>query len=70
MKKIEQQLQACKLTEESLITIILNSNNKSMIKEILPIVRRYTNAIVINYSGDLTELALVRVGDNTFPYVS
>jgi hypothetical protein len=65
MEQLEKELMAFKLTNESIITILLNSNNKNTLTEILPIIRKYTSAIVINYKVDLNAIALVSVGKNT-----
>lgn len=65
MEEFEKVLKAHTWTEESIIKILLNSNNKSSIKDILPRVRKYTNAIVIHYRDDLQTLALIHIGDRT-----
>jgi len=65
MEEIEKTLKSYKWTEETIIRILLNSNNKTMLKEVLPMIRKYTNAIVINYSQDLNTSALVSIGDDT-----
>jgi hypothetical protein len=65
MEQFEKELLAFKLSNETIITILLNSNNKGALKELLPVIRKYTSAIVINYKGDLEAVALVSVGKNT-----
>jgi len=65
MEEFEKVLKSHTWTEESIIKVLLNSNNKSTIKEILPKIRKYTNAVVIHYQEDLQTLALIHIGDRT-----
>ena len=65
MEEIEKTLKTHSWNEESTIRILLNSNNKSMLKEFLPMFRRYTNAIVINYQEGLAATAMISIGNNT-----
>lgn len=65
MEELEKKLTSLTLTEESLITIVLNSNNKNTLKDLLRVVRRFSNSIVINYKVDLNEIALICVGNDT-----
>ncbi|MBC7450876.1 MAG: hypothetical protein H7259_05250 [Cytophagales bacterium] len=66
MEELEKKLTSLTLTDDSLITIVLNSNDRSPLKDLLRIVRRYSNSIVINYKVDLEATALVCVGKDTF----
>lgn len=65
MEEFEKVLKSHTWTEESTIRVLLNSNNKSTIKEILPRIRKYTNAVVINYQEDLQTIAQIYIGDRT-----
>ncbi|WP_018344049.1 hypothetical protein [Cytophaga aurantiaca] len=65
MEEIEKTLKAYNWNEESTIRILLNSNNKSMLKEFLPLFRRYTDAIIINYQEGLANRAMISIGKNT-----
>lgn len=65
MEQIEKELKSFAWTNESIISILLNSNSKETLKEILPVIRRYTNAIVINYTMNIDTNAQVRIGKKT-----
>ncbi len=65
MEQIEKELKSFTWTNETIIRILLNSNSKETLKEILPLIRRYTNAIVINYTMDIDTNAQVRIGKKT-----
>ncbi len=65
MEEFEKVLKSHTWTEESTIRVLLNSNNKGTIKEILPRIRKYTNAVVINYQEDLQTVAQIYIGDRT-----
>ncbi len=65
MEEIEKTLKSHTWTEETMIRILLNSNNKSILKEIMPLLRRYTDTIVINYQEDLANSVSVSIGNNT-----
>lgn len=65
MEEIEKTLKSFTWTEDASIKILLNSNNRSILKEMLPMFRRYTNAIVIHYQTDLVPTAMVCIGDKT-----
>lgn len=65
MEEFEKVLKSHNWTDESTIKVLLNSNNKSSIKEILPTIRKYTNAVVIHYKDDLQTLAQIHIGDRT-----
>lgn len=65
MEEFEKVLKSHNWTDESTIKVLLNSNNKSSIKEILPKIRKYTNAVVIHYQEDLQTLAQIHIGDRT-----
>lgn len=62
MEQVEKELRAFKWTNESVIKILLNSNHKESLKEILPMIRRYTNSIIINYKIDLDTTAEISIG--------
>ncbi|MGN6647987.1 MAG: hypothetical protein ACTHJT_15800 [Cytophaga sp.] len=62
MEQVEKELKLVKWTNESFIEILMNSNNKERLKEILPVIRRYTNAIVVHYKMDLDSTAQVSIG--------
>lgn len=62
MEQVEKELKLVKWTNESFIEILMNSNNKERLNEILPIIRRYTSAIVIHYKMDLESAARVSIG--------
>ena len=65
MEEIEKTLKSHTWTEDASIKILLNSTNRSILKEMLPMFRRYTNAIVIHYQTDMIPKAMVCIGDNT-----
>ena len=65
MEQVEKELKSFKWTNESIVEILLNSNNKEHLKEILKLIRMYTNSIVIHYSGDLDSIAKVSIGTKT-----
>ncbi|WP_299248876.1 hypothetical protein [uncultured Cytophaga sp.] len=69
MEQIEKELKSFNWTNASVIKILLNSNNKERLKEILPLIRRYTNAIIINYQIDLATTAQVSIGAKTIAVV-
>lgn len=62
MEQVEKELMSFKWTNESVIKILLNSNHKESLKEILPLIRRYTNSITINYKIDLVATAEISIG--------
>jgi hypothetical protein len=62
MEQIEKELKSFKWTNESVIKILMNSNHKESLKDILPLIRRYTNAITINYQIDMDTIAKVSIG--------
>ena len=66
MEEIVKALKTYNWNEESSIRILLNSNNKSILKEFLPLFRQYTNAIVIHYQEGLDQH---RYKDNFFSLV-
>jgi len=65
MEEIEKTLKTYDWNEDSSIRILLDSNNKSILKEFLPLFRKYTNAIVINYQEGLAATALISIGSQT-----
>lgn len=65
MEEIIKTLKTYNWNEESSIRILLNSNNKSILKEFLPLFRQYTNAIVIHYQEGLAATAMVSIGSKT-----
>jgi len=65
MEEFEKVLKSHNWTDESTIRVLLNSNNKSTIKEILPRIRKYTNAVIIHYQEDLQTMAQIYIGDRT-----
>ncbi len=65
MEQVEKELKSFKWTNESVIKILMNSNHKESLKELLPLIRRYTNAIIINYKIDLDTTAQVSIGPKT-----
>lgn len=65
MEEIEKTLKKHTWHEDSTIQITLNSSCKNMLKEFMPIFRRYTNAIIINYKEGLSNTALINVGNET-----
>ncbi|WP_018344046.1 hypothetical protein [Cytophaga aurantiaca] len=66
MEQVEKELKLVKWTNESFIEILMNSNNKERLNEILPIIRRYTSAIVVHYKMDLESAARVSIGTKVF----
>ncbi len=62
MEQVEKELKLVKWTNESFIEILMNSNNKERLKEILPVLRKYTNAIVVHYKMDMDSTAHVSIG--------
>ncbi len=66
MEEIEKNLKSFTWTEESIIRIFLNSKGKAMLKDLMPLFRKYTNAIVINYNQNLETAAMVCIGSNTY----
>jgi short-subunit dehydrogenase involved in D-alanine esterification of teichoic acids len=65
MEEIEKTLKKHTWNEDSTIHITLNSSCKNMLKEFLPLFRRYTNAIIINYKEGLSTSALINIGNDT-----
>ncbi len=65
MEEIEKTLKSHTWTEDASIKILLNSNSKNVLKEMLPMFRRYTDAIVIHYQTDLVPTAMICIGNNT-----
>lgn len=65
MEEIEKTLRTHTWNEASTIRILLDSNNKSILKEFLPMFRRYTDAIVINYQEGLAATAMISIGTKT-----
>jgi hypothetical protein len=65
MEEIEKTLKTHTWNEASTIRILLDSNNKGILKEFLPLFRRYTDAIVINYQEGLSATAMVSIGTKT-----
>lgn len=65
MEEIEKTLKTHTWNEASTIRILLDSNNKSILKEFLPLFRRYTDAIIINYQEGLAATAMVSIGSKT-----
>ena len=65
MEEIIKKLETYNWNEESTIRILLNSDNKSLLKEFLPLFRKYTNAIIINYQEGLKSAAMVSIGTYT-----
>lgn len=65
MEEIEKTLKTHTWNEASTIRILLDSNNKSILKEFLPLFRRYTDAIVINYQEGLAATAMISIGSKT-----
>ncbi|HSY60554.1 MAG TPA: hypothetical protein VK796_01710 [Cytophaga sp.] len=65
MEEIVKTLKTYNWNEESSIRILLNSNNKSILKEFLPLFRQYTDAIIINYQEGLAATAMVSIGTKT-----
>lgn len=65
MEEIEKTLNTHNWNEASSIRILLDSNNKSILKEFIPLFRKYTNAIVINYQEGLAATAMVSIGTKT-----
>jgi hypothetical protein len=63
MEQVEKELKSFTWTNETIIRVLLNSNTKDeTLKQILPLIRKYTNAIVINYSMNLESAAQVSIG--------
>ena len=65
MEQVEKELKSFKWTNESIVEVLLNSNNKAELKDILKTIRKYTTAIVIHYSGDMDSTAKVSIGAKT-----
>lgn len=65
MEEIEKTLKTHTWNEASTIRILLDSNNKSILNEFLPLFRRYTDAIIINYQEGLAATAMVSIGSKT-----
>jgi hypothetical protein len=68
MEEVEKTLRSYNWNEESTIYILLNSSCKNLLKDFLPLFRRYTNAIVINYKEDLSNSAMIRIGKDTIAF--
>lgn len=64
MEEIEKTLKSEKCTEETMIRILLNSHDRSILKEIMPLLRRYTDTIIINYQEGLTN-SMISIGKKT-----
>lgn len=64
MEEIEKTLKSEKCTEETMIRILLNSHDRSILKEIMPLLRRYTDTIIINYQEELTN-SMISIGKKT-----
>ena len=62
MEVVDKELQSVKWTNESIVEVLLNSNKKESLKELLLIIRKYTNFVVIHYKMDLDSIAKVSVG--------
>lgn len=65
MEQVEKELKSFKWTNESFVEVLLNSNNKESLTDILKIIRRYTSAVVIHYSMDLDSTAKISIGTKT-----
>lgn len=65
MEEIEKTLKMHTWNEASMIRILLDRNNKSILKEFLPLFRRYTDTIIINYQEGLAARAMVSIGSKT-----
>jgi hypothetical protein len=65
MEQVEKELKSFKWTNESVIKILMNSNHKESLKDILPLIRRYTNTIIVNYKIDMDTIAQVSIGTKT-----
>jgi len=65
MEQVEKELKLFKWTNESIVEVLLNSNNKESLNGILKLIRRYTNSIVIHYTVDLDSIAKVSIGAKT-----
>ena len=65
MEEIVKTLKTYNWNEESSIRILLDSNNKGILKEFLPLFRQYTDAIVINYQEGLAARAMISIGKKT-----
>ena len=57
MEQVDKELQSVKWTNESIVEVLLNSNKKECLKELLLIIRKYTNFVVIHYKMDLDSVA-------------
>lgn len=65
MEQVEKELKLFKWTNESIVEVLLNSNNKESLTDILRLIRRYTNSIVIHYTVNLDSTAKVSIGTKT-----
>ncbi|ABG59207.1 hypothetical protein [Cytophaga hutchinsonii] len=65
MEQVEKELKSFKWTNESFVEVLLNSNNKESLTDILKLIRRYTSAVVIHYSVDLDSKAKISIGAKT-----
>jgi len=66
MEQVEKELKLFKWTNDSTVEVLLNSNNKDSLTEILKLIRKYTNSIVIHYTVNLDSAAKVSIGAKTF----
>jgi hypothetical protein len=69
MEQVEKELMSFKWANDSVIKILLNSKHKESLKEILPLIRRYTNSIIINYKIDLDATAKISIGSKVIAVV-
>jgi len=65
MEQIEKELKLFKWTNESTVEVLLNSNYKESLNDLLKVIRRYTNSIVIHYTVNLDSIAKVSIGAKT-----
>ena len=66
MEQVENELKLFKWTNESTVKVLLNSNNKESLIEIMKLIRKYTNSVVIHYTVNLDSAAKVSIGAKTF----
>jgi len=65
MEQVEKELKSFKWTNESFVEVVSNTNDKERLKQLITMIRRYTNAIVIHYKMDLDSTARVSIGAKT-----
>jgi len=65
MEQVEKELKSFKWTNESFVEVVSNTNDKERLKQLITMIRRYTNAIVIHYKMDLDATARVSIGAKT-----